>query len=340
MTGQDEQPVLALDAGSVTVRGRSGATTDLITDVTLALRRKEIVGLVGESGCGKSTTARAMLGLLPLSAGRLELHGAEVSRRGRELRSSVQAIFQDPAASFNPKRSLLDSVGEPLRVAGVRSRSDRRRRALAELDRVGISEHIARRRPAEVSGGQCQRAAIARATIARPEVVICDEPVSALDVSIQAQILALLADLRRELGIAMLFISHDLSVVATLCDRTAVMYAGRIVEQGPTLAIANTPAHPYTAILHESVPRPLDAHDVPDASGLSALADDFDGRDQPGCRYAPACPLATDECRSALPAFVPIGPHHEAACIHPLRGSRQRPQPADVELDDARPTTR
>lgn len=340
MTGT-QQPVLALENASVSVRGGSGRTHDLISDVNLALCRDEIVGLVGESGCGKSTTARALLGLIPLSSGILQLHGEPVHKGLGRLRSSVQAIFQDPTASFNPKRTLLDSVAEPLRVRGMRSRTERRERALAELDRVGITSHIARRRPTEVSGGQCQRAAIARAIITRPEVLICDEPVSALDVSIQAQILSLLAELRRELGISMLFISHDLSVVATLCDRTTVMYAGRIVEQGPTLTVANKPAHPYTAILHDSVPDSVEESETAAASGLSAEADDFDGREQPGCRYEPACPLASAQCRDRFPDRAAVGPQHTVACVHPLRPLQSTPTvdgPDPIDATHSGPT--
>lgn len=327
--------VLELQGASVTYREPGGAYTEVISDVSLSLQRGEILGLVGESGCGKSTTARAMLGLAPLSSGSVLIHDQVVRAGGPEVRSTVQAIFQNPAASFNPRRSLLDSVAEPLRVRGKEGKSERRRRALEELERVGISEHLARRRPREVSGGQCQRAAIARATVLRPEALICDEPVSALDVSIQAQILALLAELREERAIAMLFISHDLSVVASLCDRTAVMCAGRIVESGDSLLVSQFGRHPYTVILHESVPS-VDPHDTPSPRlEPNETSEDVDGRSLPGCRFAALCPLATQECGEGPPALVAMEPGHEVACIHPVEAMSETHLATYAESEDS-----
>ncbi|WGX94794.1 ABC transporter ATP-binding protein [Nocardioides sp. L-11A] len=251
-------PVLELVDARVRYRDRQeGGYFEAVRGVSLTVGRGEALGLVGESGCGKSSTIRAILGLAPLSEGRLLIDGVAADPRDRAVRSRIGAIFQNPAGSFNPRRSLLDSVAEPLRVWRGGSRSERERAALAELDRVGVTELMARRRPHEVSGGQCQRAAIARATILGPEILICDEPVSALDVSIQAQVLVLLDELRTQAGLAMLFISHDLAVVATLCDRTAVMNAGEIVEVGTTADIADRPQHAYTKLLHDSVPSHL-----------------------------------------------------------------------------------
>jgi oligopeptide/dipeptide ABC transporter ATP-binding protein len=308
-------PVLEVRGGGVTFRDADRREFHAIDDVDLQLRRGEILGLVGESGCGKSTTARVLMGLQRLTRGQILLDGSPVVPGRRSLAPRVQAIFQNPAGSFNPRRSLLDSVAEPLRVWKQGTPAERRDRALEELARVGISPQMAQRRPSEVSGGQCQRAAIARATVLRPEVLICDEPVSALDVSIQAQILELLAELREEQGLAMLFISHDLSVVATLCDRTAVMYAGTVVEQGDTPAVTDRPRHPYTAILHDSVPTLAPAGA---ATGLRMrpAAGTVDGRAEPGCRFAALCPLAQDDCRAARPDLQPGD--HTAACLHPL----------------------
>lgn len=295
-----------------------GSPLHVVSDVSLQLRRGEILGLVGESGCGKSTTARAMLGLIGLTTGRLLLHGKPVGRNLAPLRTNVQAIFQSPAASFNPKRSLLDSVAEPLRVRQLGNAAQRERRAVAELDRVGITEAVARRYPREVSGGQCQRAAIARATILRPEILICDEPVSALDVSIQAQILELLAALRSEQGLSMLFISHDLGVVASLCDRTAVMYAGRIVEEGSALQLAHDPRHPYSVMLHDSAPtwgpdamqQRLVRVDPDEVSAGHAI--------EVGCRFDPSCPLSLPECRDVEPHLRPLASGHTVACHNPF----------------------
>lgn len=326
-----ESPLLELCAGTVSVRGGVRPAAELISDVSVALHRNEIVGLVGESGCGKSTTARALLGLLPLSAGELRLHGERVGADKSALRASVQAIFQNPVASFNPKRSLLDSVAEPLRVRGHGDKAERRRRALEELDRVGLGAHVARQRPQDVSGGQCQRAAIARATILRPEVLVCDEPVSSLDVSIQAQIIELLAELRQETGVSMLFISHDLSVVASLCDRTAVMYAGRIVERGPTQAVARTARHPYTVILHDAEPADPAAPKTEPRLKIVEARDDIDARQLPGCRFAALCPLVTEVCTARFPELTELDPHHQVACCHPLAlGTSEGPPPDQV----------
>jgi peptide/nickel transport system ATP-binding protein len=313
-----QSPVLGLRRATVTHRSRREGAIELITDVTLVLRPGEIVGLVGESGSGKSTTARALLGLVPLSAGTVELHGAPLGSRIGELRAAAQAIFQNPMLSFNPRRSLLNSVAEPLRVRGVGDPASRRRQALTELERVGLNEQVARQLPHLVSGGQCQRAAIARATILRPEVLICDEPVSSLDVSIQAQILELLADLRNDFGLAILFISHDLSVVAALCDRTSVMYAGCVVEQGETGEIADHPGHPYTVALHDSASAPI-------ATATSAIrvhrrdiGDGRDGRLLGGCRYALSCDRVGARCDERRPESVEIAPAHTVSCYHPI----------------------
>ncbi|MFT4286505.1 ABC transporter ATP-binding protein [Nocardioides sp.] len=314
-TGRGETVLELVDA-SVSFPGGSGGAFQAISGVSLELRRGEVLGLVGESGCGKSTTARALMGLQPLTSGEVRLHGGAVPSGRRGFGAGVQAIFQNPAGSFNPKRSLLDSVAEPLRVWKRGDAATRRRQALAELARVGISEAMAERRPSEVSGGQCQRAAIARATILRPEVLICDEPVSALDVSVQAQILELLDQLRGEQGLAMLFISHDLSVVATLCDRTAVMYAGTIVEEGETIEVAHAPRHPYTAILHDAVPSPTGQDGGRTRLEMVTRDRTVDGREQPGCRFAALCPFFTAECDQAQPPLRGAG--HRTACIRPL----------------------
>lgn len=317
----EHAPVLEVRDGTVTFRDADRGEFRAIDGVDLQLRRGEILGLVGESGCGKSTTARVLMGLQGLSGGQVLLDGDPAASGRRAFAPRVQAIFQNPAGSFNPRRSLVDSVAEPLRVWKRGSTRERRERALEELARVGISSAMAERRPSEVSGGQCQRAAIARATVLRPEVLICDEPVSALDVSIQAQILDLLAELREEQGLAMLFISHDLSVVATLCDRTAVMFAGTVIEQGDTAGVTDDPRHPYTAILHDSVPTLTDAAELGsppiERLRMRPAAGAVDGRAESGCRFAGLCPLVQDDCRDTRPVLQ--AGSHTAACLHPLR---------------------
>ena len=308
------RPVLELIDGRVVYHDRWGERFEAIRGVSIGLHAGEILGLVGESGSGKSTAARAMLGLAPLDQGTVQLDGVDVDWSDRSLRPRVQAIFQNPIGSFNPKRSILDSVVEPLRVWDRGTPQERRTRALDLLARVGIRPEVAARRPTQVSGGQCQRAAIARAVILEPDVLICDEPVSALDVSIQAQILEILAELRRERDLAILFISHDLSVVSALCDRTAVMYAGRVVERGPALAVANAPLHHYSHLLHASAM----ASDATAVAPDPAAAATVDGRALPGCAFEPLCPAATDRCRSDDPALTSRRDRRWAACHHPL----------------------
>lgn len=241
-------PDAVLEVRGLRVRHADRTTLD---DVNLKVDRAEIVGLVGESGSGKSTLARAVASLLPVDAGEVLVMGTDWQRlRGRALRSQrrhLQLIFQDPLASLNPRMSIGDALSEPLRVfaAGMSAR-ERRDAVPAMLEKVGLSAADSGRMPGSFSGGQCQRIAIARAMIARPEILICDEPVSSLDVSIQGQILNLLLDLRRDAGTSMVFISHDLAVVRQLCQRTYVLRSGRIVDQGATAQLFSNPGHPYT----------------------------------------------------------------------------------------------
>jgi oligopeptide/dipeptide ABC transporter ATP-binding protein len=309
-----DSPVLELVDARVVYPDSWGGRFDAIRGVSIDLRPGEILGLVGESGSGKSTVARAMLGLVPLDEGYIRFQGSVIDWSDRSLRPRVQAIFQNPIGSLNPKRSILDSVVEPLRVWNRGTPSERRQLALDLFDRVGIRPEVAARRPTQVSGGQCQRAAIARAAILEPEVLICDEPVSSLDVSIQAQILELLAELRQERELAILFISHDLSVVSALCDRTAVMYAGRVVESGPALALANEPLHPYSDLLHASAA----ASAATGSASTIPAGTAVDGRSLPGCSFEPLCPRAGDLCRSEDPSLRPRGVQRWVACHFPL----------------------
>ncbi|MGV9298611.1 ABC transporter ATP-binding protein [Amycolatopsis sp. NPDC003676] len=290
-----------------------------VDGVSLSVRRGETLGLVGESGCGKSTLGRCLVRLYQPSSGSITFDGTEISRTGRRglrpVRRSVQMIFQDPYASLNPRRRIGDSVAEPLRV----HRQPASRADIAELlVLTGLSAELADRFPHELSGGQRQRAVIARALALRPRVVVADEPVSALDVSVQAQILNLFDDLKERLGLTYVFIAHDLGVVRHTSDRVAVMYLGRIVEQASVAEIFAAPQHPYTAALLASVP-------VPDPAAGSdwrdtTLAGDVPSPLEPpsGCRFHPRCPRATSVCRTTEPVLTREHAGHEVACHHPL----------------------
>ncbi len=292
-----------------------------VDDVTLTVRRGETLGLVGESGSGKTTLGRAVLRALPVTAGEVLFHvdGRAVdllALRGRELRRfrrHMQLIFQDPYASLSPRMTVRDIIAEPLEAPGDfgnRREVDERVREIAARCRLNLE--FLRRFPHAFSGGQRQRIGIARALVADPEFVVCDEAVSALDVSIQADILNLLTDLQQELGTTYLFITHDLSVVAQISDRVAVLYLGRLMELGPTRDIFARPLHPYTRALLSAIPRVEPEHhfapvrlrgDIPDPA-----------HPPPGCRFSTRCPFVRDRCREEVPAFREIESGRSAAC--------------------------
>jgi oligopeptide/dipeptide ABC transporter ATP-binding protein len=284
-------------------------------DVTIA--RGTTLGLIGESGCGKSTLGRLLLRLQVPSAGIIHFDGMDIGAMPeavlRPLRRRMQIIFQDPYASLNPRRTVREILALPLALhEGVRHAAAAPRIA-AMLDRVGLARAHLERYPHQFSGGQRQRIGIARALILRPDFVVCDEPVSALDVSVQAQVLALLRELRDEMGLTLLFISHDLAVVAHLAHRIAVMYLGRIVEEAPRDAILRRPAHPYTQALLAAVPR-LGA---PPAGGVRNLAGELPSAiaPPPGCPFHPRCPRAGPRCRREVPKRVAVdAAGHDAAC--------------------------
>ncbi|MGE0715194.1 MAG: ABC transporter ATP-binding protein [Alphaproteobacteria bacterium] len=280
-----------------------GATLRAVDGVDLAVGRGETQGLVGESGCGKSTTARLLLRLIEPTAGRIVFDGTDVTaldRRGlKAARRQFQMIFQDPFASLDPRMTVRQIIGEPLWLAGV-GRAERRARVDALMEKVGLAAAVAERYPHEFSGGQRQRIGIARALAVNPKLVVCDEPVSALDVSIQAQVINLLKDLQAELGLSYLFVSHDLSVVRHIADRVAVMFLGKIVEQGDKRRIYARPLHPYTQALLAAAPVPdptrrrqrtLISGEVPSAAAVPT-----------GCRFHTRCPAATERCRVEEPA--------------------------------------
>jgi len=299
----------------------AGRILSAVSDVSLSVGRGETLGLVGESGCGKSTLGRAVLQLRRPTAGKVMFDGTELTALGGEalrlMRRRLQLIFQDPIASLNPRRPIGDIVAEPLIIIGITDRAERERRVRDVLTAVGLDPDLVwRRLPHEFSGGQCQRVCIARALILEPELVICDEPVSALDVSIRAQILNLLEEMKRRYGLTLLFIAHDLAVVKAVSDRIAVMYLGRLCEIGPTEQVFGSPAHPYTALLLEAIPLP-DPTIVP-ATNV-AVGEPPSPLDPPsGCRFRTRCPRADALCAEKIPILRPTADGQLVACHHPL----------------------
>jgi oligopeptide/dipeptide ABC transporter ATP-binding protein len=293
-----------------------------VDGVDLELRRGETLGLVGESGCGKSTLGRCLMRLTELSAGRVEVEGRDIStlsrRKLRPIRREMQMVFQDPYGSLNPRQRVRSIIGLPLHIHRAVPRDQVSTRVRELLEIVGLRPEHANRFPHEFSGGQRQRIGIARALALRPRVLIADEPVSALDVSVQAQVVNLLADLRDEFGLACLLVAHDLSVVRQVSDRIAVMYLGRIVESGPVEAVSARPTHPYTEALVSAVPVP--DPDIAARRQRIVLHGDVPSAIDPpaGCRFHPRCRYATDICRTQDPPLTPRGaPDHLAACHHP-----------------------
>lgn len=313
-------PLLHVDGlcTDVSVKGRA---VRVLHDVSLEVSRGETLGVAGESGCGKTTLARTLVGLMPAAAGRVVFDGVDVlSLRGeslRRFRRRVQFVFQDPLASLNPRFTALELIGEALLVHGVaRDRRDCERRVAESLERVGLSPLDMHRRPHEFSGGQRQRIGIARAIALEPELILCDEPTAALDVSIQAQILNLLSRLQRELRLTYVVISHQLSVLRRFCDRVAIMYLGRVVEQASAAELFSDPRHPYTRALLSASPRlpgePGAAHEPVQLSGEAPSIHAPPG----GCALHPRCPLADARCATERPKLLPIAdrPARSAAC--------------------------
>jgi peptide/nickel transport system ATP-binding protein len=316
--------------------GRTGLKVNAVSNISLDVKPGETLGLVGESGCGKSTTGRAVMQLPHPTSGRVLFDGQNLTDLSgedlRQIRPKMQMILQDPISSLNPRRKVKDIVVEGLTIWGTGSKDDRAARANEVLETVGIDpEQAGNRRPHEFSGGQCQRISIARAVATEPKLIICDEPVSALDVSVQAQILNLLQDMKTRYGLTLIFIAHDLAVVKNVSDRVVVMYLGKICEVCNPDELYEAPAHPYTAALLSAIPIPDPAITPKERAGVggeipSPLAPPS------GCRFRTRCPRADAKCAEEEPQIRPVREDHFVACHYPLEIGEKLPTAAPVAV--------
>lgn len=290
-----------------------------VDGINFSVEKGETYGIVGESGCGKSTTAKLVLNMISPTSGAVEFNGADItslrSSRWRELRADMQMMFQDPLGALDPYMTIGKQIKEPLDIHGIGKPAERRKKVLELLDAVGMEEYMYNRYPHEISGGQRQRTVLARALILEPSLLVCDEPVSALDVSIQAQVINLLKKIQKERNLTYIFISHDLRIIRHICDRVAVMYLGKIVEEASCRDLFMNTAHPYTRALISSIP-------VPDPS-LVRERIILPGEPPspvnlpPGCRFSSRCRFAVDKCREKEPQLEETGSNHKTACYRP-----------------------
>ncbi len=317
------EKILKVENLVVTFPAGAGKKVHAVSDVSFELAKGETLGLVGESGCGKSTTGRAIMQLIRPAQGSVNFEGSDLTRvKGKELRrirQGMQIIFQDPISSLNPRRRLKDIIAEPLDIWSKLESEERYDRVREMCDQVGLDfESVKDRRPHEFSGGQCQRISIARALMLSPKLLICDEPVSALDVSVQAQILNLLRVLKSKYDLSMIFIAHDLAVVKNISTSVAVMYLGRICETADSDTFYTNPAHPYTKALLESVPEPDPS--LIGSEGKMRLSGELPSVIDPpsGCKFRTRCPYSQDICAIQEPELVEISAGHKVACHFPI----------------------
>ena len=292
-------------------------TLHAVDDVSFTLERGKTLGLVGESGCGKSTTGRAILRLIEPTAGEVIFNGEDITKKNKEqmrlLRREMQLIFQDPYASLDPRKTVSEIIGEPLKLQKLIPDAKKRAERVHELmEVVGLADRLINTYPHELDGGRRQRIGIARALAMEPKLIICDEPVSALDVSIQAQILNLMQDLQEQMGLTYIFITHDLSVVNHFANDIAVMYLGQLIEKAPSVTLFDNPVHPYTKALLSAIPVPSLRKKRQRVMLKGEISSPINPK--PGCRFAVRCPYATDRCRTEEPKLVEIEKDHFVAC--------------------------